>query len=300
VTDEPAADASEADETATLVDFGGGRRLERLGGVLVDRPHPAATGSPLASGAWSGAHLRYEEAGWACLRPLPRSWVARVSLPAGRLTRSLALHLRPAPSGQVGLFLEHVEAARWLAAALEPGDRVLSLFAHTGIATLAAAAAGALVTHVDSSRQALRTARDNAATSGLADAGIRWIHDDCATFVARLARRGERFTGLVLDPPSWGHGPKGQAFSIEEDLPDLLTRAAGLVDPSAAVVLLTAHTPGWVGDRLAGVLSPLGFAAASRARVESGTLACEDERGRRLCLGHFARLDSRRASHARA
>lgn len=296
---EPVGDRPVPDETATLVDFGAGRRLERLGGVLVDRPHPAATGPRLLSAAWSGAHLRYGEAGWACLRPLPRPWVVRVSLPSARFTASLALHVRPAPSGQIGLFLEHVEAARWLATAFEPGDRVLSLFAHTGIATLAAAAAGAQVTHVDASRQAIRTARDNAAASGLADTGIRWIHDDCAAFVARLARRGERFRGLVLDPPSWGHGPKGQAFSIDEDLPDLVTRAAGLVDSSAAVILLTAHTPGWVGGRLAGLLEPWGF-AAKRARVESGELACEDERGRRLCLGHFARLDSRRASDGRA
>lgn len=288
------------DESAVLVDFGAGRRLERLGGVLVDRPHPAAEGRRNAATAWDAAHLRWMHAGWQRMRPLPQPWIVRMPLPEGRLSTSLALHLRPAPSGQIGLFLEHIESARWLAAAIEPGDRVLSLFAHTGIATLAAAAAEARVTHVDASRQAIHTARHNAVASGLAGASIRWIHDDCKTFVGRLARRGERFRGLVLDPPSWGHGPKGQSFSIERDLPDLLTMAVGLLDHPSPILLLTTHTAGWDGHRLVGLLEPIVGNVPSGQRVESGTLACEDEGRRRLCLGHFARLPPRRTHDARA
>lgn len=172
-----------------LVDFGEGRRLEQFGGVLVDRPHPAATGLRLSGATWAETSLRYADGQWHASRPLPDPWMASVPLPGGRLTTSLVLHLRPSPSGQVGLFLEHVEVSRWLAGVLEPGDRILSLFAHTGVATLAAAAAGGCVTHVDASRQAIRTARDNASSSELAGSAIRWIHDDCPAFVARLAPR---------------------------------------------------------------------------------------------------------------
>lgn len=286
------------DSTATLVDFGEGRRLEQFGGVLVDRPHPAATGLRLSGAAWAEASLRYADGEWHASRPLPDPWMASVPLPGGRLTTSLVLHLRPSPSGQVGLFLEHVEVSRWLAGVLEPGDRILSLFAHTGVATLAAAAAGGCVTHVDASRQAIRTARDNASSSELARSAIRWIHDDCPAFVARLARRGERFRGIVLDPPSWGHGPNGQAFSIEKDLPTLVEMAAGLIDHPSPIVLVTSHTPGWDDRRLAALVESMPLAASSHSRVESGALACEDGSGRRLGLGHFARLSPRQSSDA--
>jgi len=299
VTGEALAGDGAALGTASLVDFGGGRRLERLGGVLVDRPHPAAEGPRRSAAAWNGVHLRIADGGWQFLRPLPHPWLARVPLPGGRLTTSLVLHLRPAPSGQIGLFLEQVEAVRWLAGTLHSGDRVLSLFAHTGIATLAAAAAGGVVTHVDASRQALQTARENVAASGMSPAAIRWIHDDCKAFVSRLARRGERFRGLVLDPPSWGHGPKGQPFSIDDDLSELMDLATGLLETLSPVILLTAHTPGWTGPRLTSLLEPMARKAASRPRVESGVLACEDEVGRRLCLGHFARLEAYEPNDAR-
>jgi 23S rRNA (cytosine1962-C5)-methyltransferase len=270
----------------SLVDFGGGRRLELLGGVLVDRPL-ALPDLPQRSrpGLWEAAGAVFSPAGWHFPTPTPDPWIVHISLDR---SKAIALEVRPAPSGQVGLFLEQMEQWRWLAAVTPPGARVLSLFAHSGAATLALAAAGADVVNVDASRPATAMARRNATASGLDAAPIRWICDDARAFVAREVRRGARYDGVVLDPPSWGHGSKGQAFSIDRDLLPLLSDIAGLLtSPPAGPVLLTCHSPGWNPRRLHGTLTDI-----FRGRIESGTLACDDAGGRPLALGAFARRSS--------
>lgn len=284
-----------------LVDFGAdaaghGRRLERLGGVLVDRPLPHAVGPRRLPGAWAEAGAIFVAghggaAGrWDLPRGLPDAWTAAVPLGATRLT----LEVRPAPSGQLGLFLEQVGQWRWLAATTPPGAVVLSLFGHSGAATLALAAAGAEVVHVDASRQALALARRNAEASGLGHVPIRWIHDDAAAFVRRQVRRGRGFSGAVIDPPSWGHGPRGEAFAIDRDLPPLLDDVAGLLAADRALphgpLLLTSHSPGWHPRRLRETL----LAACDRVglpapAIEDGQLECHDDAGRPLALGSFAR-----------
>jgi len=277
------APAPEKFRDPSLVDFGGGRRLELLGGVFVDRPLPLPDlprrGRP---GVWEAAGAVFTPAGWKFSVPVPDPWLVRVPLGA---SKAIALEVRPAPSGQVGLFLEQVEQWGWLAAVTAPGARMLSLFGHSGAATLALAVAGADIVHVDASRQATALARRNAAASGLDAAPIRWICDDARTFVAREVRRGARYDGVVLDPPSWGHGPKGQAFSIDRDLVPLLDVVAGLLaSPPAGPVLLTCHSPGWNPRRLHGTL-----ADTFGGRIESGTLTSADAGGRPLVLGAFAR-----------
>ncbi len=278
--------ATEKFRDPSLVDFGGGRRLELLGGVLVDRPL-ALPDLPQRSrpGLWEAAGAVFSPAGWHFPTPTPDPWIVHISLDR---SKAISLEVRPAPSGQVGLFLEQMEQWRWLAAVTPPGARVLSLFAHSGAATLALAAAGADVVNVDASRPASAMARRNATASGLEAAPIRWICDDARAFVAREVRRGARYDGVVLDPPSWGHGSKGQAFSIDRDLLPLLSDIARLVtSPSAGPVLLTCHSPGWNPRRLHGTLTDI-----FRGRIESGTLACDDAGGRPLALGAFARRSS--------
>lgn len=277
------APATEKFRDPSLVDFGDGRRLELLGGVLVDRPL-ALPDLPRRSrpGLWEAAGAVFSPAGWHFPTPAPDPWLVRVPL---RDTAAIVLEVRPAPSGQVGLFLEQMEQWRWLAAVTPPGPRVLSLFAHSGAATLALAAAGADVVHVDASRPATAMARRNATASGLDAAPIRWICDDARAFVAREVRRGARYDGVVLDPPSWGHGSKGQAFSIDRDLLPLLGDLARLLaSPPAGPVLLTCHSSGWNPRRLHGTLADI-----FGGRIESGTLACDDAGGRPLVLGAFAR-----------
>jgi len=288
-------------DDAVLMDFGRGRRLERLAGVLVDRPLPQARLPRRLPGRWAESSLSYtggpegesrisagEQAislprGWRQFGPLPDPW--RVAIPLHATL--LHLEVRPAASGQTGLFLEQAPQWSWLERVTPRGARILSLFAHSGAATLALAAAGAEVVHVDASRQAIGLARRNAAASGLASAPIRLVCEDARVFVQRELRRGSRYDGVVLDPPSWGHGPKGQAFSIDRDLPRLLDDLAGLVPaPAAGPLLLSCHSAGWTPSRLETALAAV---AGPQTRIESGPLTCTDASSRTIDMGAFAR-----------
>jgi 23S rRNA (cytosine1962-C5)-methyltransferase len=273
-----------------LLDLGGGARLERFGDRVVDRPHPAALGARGDPAAWRAANLRFHrDRGWSGEAVGLGSWPFEVG--------GVTLELRPTETGQVGLFPEHFAMLTWLSerVARAPDGRadsegrppaVLNLFAYTGLTTLALATSGAAVTHVDSSRPTVTWARHNAALSHASDRPIRWIVDDALTFTRREVRRGRRYDGVVLDPPSYGHGPAGQAWRIDDDLGYLLDGVGGLLEPDG-FVLLTAHSPGFDGDRLAAVLAAvLGRRAAP---VDRGDLGVSTDDGRRLELGAFAR-----------
>jgi len=215
-----------------------------------------------------------------------------VSLPVG--TATLRLEVKPAASGQIGVFLEQAAQWQWLTEHTPPGSEMLSLFAHSGAASLSLAAAGAEVVHIDASKPSVELARRNAAASGLAAAPIRWICEDAVTFVKRQLKRGASFSGAVLDPPSWGHGPKGQAFAIDRDLVPLLDDVATLMARHTAgprgPLLLTCHSPGWHPRRLHDTLSKAcRDAGLIGGRCESGPLTCTDDSGRTLELGSFAR-----------
>ena len=209
----------------------------------------------------------------------------------------LQLGLRPTDTGQVGLFPEHASTLGWLMGQVgsRTGDEapsVLHLFAYTGLATLAMARAGAAVAHVDASRPTVAWARENAARNDLASAPIRWLVEDAGAFVAREARRGRRYAGIVLDPPSYGHGGRGsRPWRIDVDLPALLAASRDLLADDG-FVLLTAHSEGH---------GPAGLEAALRATwgregrpIEAGELALTSEAGGRLDLGAYARWDRRR------
>jgi 23S rRNA (cytosine1962-C5)-methyltransferase len=275
-----------------LVDFGGGARLERFGDRLVDRPHPAALGSRRDPAAWLDADLRYDrDGGWTGSASGDMAWPIQLA--------GLTLELRPTDSGQVGIFPEHLSSLPWLIAQLHAADStrdgtqaevaapaVLHLFGYTGLITLALAASGAAVTHVDSARPTVAWARRNAAASTLEDRPIRWIVDDALAFTTREARRGRTYAGVVLDPPTYGHGPAGRSWRIDEDLPQLLEAVAGVLEPDG-FIMLTAHSPGFDGDHLASALTD---AIPRRSRKpERGGLDLSSVDGRRLDLGAFAR-----------
>jgi 23S rRNA (cytosine1962-C5)-methyltransferase len=292
-----------------LIDFGGAARLERFGERLVDRPHPGALGSRADPELWRDADLRFDrDRGWGGPADGAGAWSFE--------HERLRLELRPTDAGQVGLFPEHLDMLPWLRQQVEaqatgdagadagpgsdpsPGSdanlrsdarspSVLHLFAYTGLATLAMATAGASVTHVDASKPTVTWARRNAGLSDLADRPIRWIVDDAVDFTSREARRGHRYDGIVLDPPSYGHGPGARPWRLEEDLAALLDACGAVLRPGG-FVLLTAHTPGFDADRLAELVA--GTVGASRRDVEGGHLGVATEDGRELELGAFARL----------
>ena len=268
-----------------LLDVGGGARLERFANRVIDRPLPTALGARRDPDAWRTADLRFErDRGWSGDVEARRPWPIEID--------GVTLELRPTEAGQVGLFPEHAAMLPWLrqqvAARNEVGEvpAVLHLFAYTGLVTLALAAAGARVTHVDAARPTVGWARTNATLSGLADRPIRWIVDDATAFTGREVRRGRRYAGVVLDPPSYGHGPGAAQWRIGDDLPPLLAAIAGLLVPDG-FVLLTAHTPELGPDRLAGMIAR----ALDRpiASVEPGDLDLVTTDGRRAELGAFAR-----------
>jgi 23S rRNA (cytosine1962-C5)-methyltransferase len=260
-----------------LLDHGGGARLERFGDRVVDRPAPSALEDRGGPAAWATADLRFDrDRGWSGPRADDGPW----TLHAGALT----LELRATDAGQVGLFPEHAAMLPWLRE--RAAGSVLHLFAYTGLVTLALAAEGASVTHVDASRPAVAWARRNAELSGLTERPVRWIVDDARGFVEREVRRGRRYGGIVLDPPSYGHGTGGTPWHLEEDLAGLLVAARRVLDPGG-FALLTAHTPGFGPDRLArAVADGLGRPLAA---VETGDLSIEAADGGHLTLGAFAR-----------
>jgi 23S rRNA (cytosine1962-C5)-methyltransferase len=290
-----------------LIDAGGGRRLERFGELVVDRPAPMAEDPPREPDAWTATDLRFDRyVGWTSVADGdPQPWVVEDG--------DLRFELRPTDTGQVGLFPEQAPNRAWVRSAIAemiasaapraaPGANppvdagadpapplsVLNLFAYTGAMTLAVAATGAAVAHVDGSRPAVAWARHNAELSGLADRPIRWLVDDVETFVLREVRRGRGYDAVILDPPSYGHGSRGTTWRLEDRLDPLLDACAELTGDDPAFVLLTAHTPGFGPDRLADALG--GAFGRRQSEVEAGELGLRARSGAHLRLGAWARI----------
>ena len=267
-----------------LLDFGAGRRLERFGGVVVDRPCPAAENHRRTSSEWK-ATVRYSRRGsagtWSGATKIQQPWVMELE--------AQCFHLQLTDSGQVGVFPEQAENWKWIRKKLvgRPECRILNLFAYTGGSTIAAALAGASVTHVDSARSVVNRARKNAVESGLANSTIRWIVEDAPKFVAREVKRGNRYDGIILDPPSYGHGPKNEEWKLSRDLFGLLQDCARLLTDRPGIFLLSCHTPGFGAPELSAAVSTCLFGSCG-AGVRTQTLSLIAADGRRLSAGAAA------------
>jgi len=323
-----------ASDQYELIDFGGGRRLERFGPWRLDRPCPAAEGFARAQpDAWQEADARFdrsegEEGRWSLGRELPAQWTIAHGL--------LSFELKRAPAGHLGVFPEQAANWDWIAEQLRKrgqsllskgtvpvgkrgqsllskgtvpvGKRgqsllskgtvpfscpfsplkILNLFAYTGGSTLTAAAAGAEVVHVDAAGNTVGWARRNAELSGLADRPIRWITEDALKFVKRELRRGSRYDAVVLDPPSYGHGPRGEVWRLSKHLPQLLELCGQLTAGRRRFMLLTCHTPGFDPARLEAMMAealgetgegtvtarPLTIRSAAGGELPSGVVVC--------------------------
>jgi len=271
-----------------LVDAGDGRRLERFGPRLVDRPAATALDPRRSPREWRAADLRFEPGeGWEGEEAARSPWQVTLD--------GLTLELRPTASGGLGIYPEHAANLAWLAeqvrarAVMGSGaqPQVLNLFAHTGLATLATAIAGAAVAHVDAARAAVAWARRNAELSALVEAPIRWLVDDALSFVEREARRGRRYVGFVVDPPSFGRAG-GRQWRLADELPALLA-ACRAIAAEDAFVLLTAHTAGLDGHDLRQALR-FSFAVRREASLEVVPQELAATSGARLELGWAVRL----------
>ncbi len=270
---------SNPDTDYRLLDSGNGRKLERFGPVVLDRPCAQAVWRPaLPASAWARTHAfftREEGNRWLVRRPLPEAWQTSIE--------GILFEVRTTEFGHVGVFPEHARAWRWLAGlrARLPAERanlsVLNLFAYSGGATLAAARLGFRVCHLDASRKMVTWARRNAELNGLEAAPIRWIVDDVHKFLARELRRGARYDGIIADPPSFGRGTRQELFKIDTHLPDLLDRCRGLLAPERGFLFLTCHTPGYTPLVLTHLLSQsLGGRGGT---VEAGEMVLEGGEG---------------------
>ena len=227
-----------------LLDCGGGEKLERWGDQILVRPDPQAIwDTPRTDPRWRTADGRYSRShtggGSWDKRTLPPSWDIRY--------RDLTFRVKPMNFKHTGLFPE--QAANWdfamdqIRRAGRP-IRVLNLFAYTGGATLSAAKAGAAVTHVDASKGMVTWAKENAAASGLSDAPIRWLVDDCVKFVEREIRRGNHYDGIIMDPPSYGRGPKGEIWKIEESIYPFIELTTQILSDDPLFFLINSYTTG--------------------------------------------------------
>ncbi len=228
-----------------LLDTSAGERLERWGDVILIRPDPQIIwNTEKKHPLWRRAHARYLRSSsggghWENYRAMPDSW----PIHRGALT----FQLKPMGFKHTGIFPEQAVNWDWMtrkiAAAGRP-VRVLNLFAYTGGATCACAAAGAQVCHVDASKGMVAWARQNGQLSGLGDKPIRWLVDDCAKFVQREARRGNVYDGIVMDPPSYGRGPGGEVWKLEEQLFGLVSLCLPILSAQPLFFLLNSYTTG--------------------------------------------------------
>lgn len=227
-----------------VLDCSEGEKLERWGEYRLIRPDPQVIwDTPKKNPAWKkpNAHYHRSKMGggeWEFF-DLPKQWKLSYN--------NLVFHLKPFSFKHTGLFPEQAVNWDWFGAKIRDAGRpirVLNLFAYTGGATAAAAAAGANVTHVDASKGMVTWAKENAAASGLAEAPVRWIVDDCVKFVEREIRRGKSYEGIIMDPPSYGRGPKGELWKIEDSIYSLVKLCASLLSDQPLFFLINSYTTG--------------------------------------------------------
>jgi len=284
-----------------LLDFGLGRKLERIGNFIVERPCPGAVFPNQGSVYWLQTHLSYDANG-------PGRWNYHSSWKHSQADASkdwecnvdgLRLHLKPTLAGQIGIFPEHWAHWPWLMERIHSNTfscfertRVLSLFAYTGATTMALARAGCEVTHVDASKPTVAWAKENCNLSVLNAMPIRWIVDDANAFVKRELRREKRYDLIILDPPTYGHGVQGARWEIRRDLPQLLQDCWQLLSEERLGVLLCGHSSHIrIRDLNNQLIQSYGRSNVGECEVTQAFLT--DAVGRKLDCGFAARYSMR-------
>ncbi len=272
-----------------LIDSGNFEKLERFGKYITIRPEPQAIWRPgLSDKEWiKQAHVKFQQkssaAGdWKKLKDMPDQW--KIQYPLGE--KSITLRLGLTNFKHVGVFPE--QAVNWnyiydtLKSFKKEQPRFLNLFAYTGAASLAAKAAGADVVHVDSIKQVVSWASDNMKYSNLDN--IRWVVEDAMKFVQREVKRGNKYNGIILDPPSYGHGPNGEKWKLEENIMEMMEGVAQLLDPEENFLILNAYSLGF------SALVIENFLKGDSKDLETGELYLHSKTDQKLPLGVFGRF----------
>jgi 23S rRNA (cytosine1962-C5)-methyltransferase len=277
-----------------LLDSGAGQKLEQVGPYRLVRPEAEAIWQPrLPEKEWRDAHAVFEPSAeengghWEMHRPLPERWQAEYE--------GLKFYLQTTNSRHLGAFPEQSTGWDWIGSQVKTAARplrVLNLFGYTGIASLAAARAGAQVTHLDASKKVVTWASDNLKLSGLGHLPVRWIVDDALKFVQREARRNAVYDGLILDPPKFGRGPKGEVWEFYKLIPELLNSCRQILSDQPQFVLLTAYAVKASALTLHTAVSEM--MSSFTGVTEAGELALlEKSGGRLLSTAIFARWSAR-------
>lgn len=258
-----------------LLDSGNQKKFEQFGDHKIVRPCAGALWKPLLSKWDADAFFTREEKNeWK--GDLPKEWMVE--------HEGIRFKLFPTDFGHLGIFPEHSTLWNWAAALIDKDCVVLNLFAYSGGATLAFAKAGASVCHVDASQGMVRWAKENARLNGLQNHPIRWIVDDAMKFLKREIRRGRKYDGILLDPPSFGRGAKGEVFKIERDLTELLSLCKELLSKDARFLTCSNHTNSVTPTVLQHI-----FEEILPGKVETGELLLSGENCRAIPTGSYAR-----------
>jgi 23S rRNA (cytosine1962-C5)-methyltransferase len=288
---------SKPEKDYELLDSGGGEKLERYGNVTVSRPDPQALWNKSApEHIWGAADAKFttttkteEKKSWKIKSGIPEKW----NIEFGNLKFVIKL----SAFKHTGLFPEQKANWKWVEEAVSKKSKenkisVLNLFGYTGGATLAASKAGADVVHVDGSKAAITWAKENAALSGLAEKNIRWILDDALAFVKREAKRGNKYHGIIMDPPAFGRGPIGEVWKIEDGFLELLKACKEILAPEPLFVLINGYASGYSAI---GYQNSLEFLMKDfSGTIQVGEVAIQESRSERLLpSGIFARWQAK-------
>ncbi len=275
-----------------LLDSGNSARLERFGKFVLARPDPGALWHrSLPEKDWDQANAEFtrsveDKGAWVVRGEMPERWMMHY--------KEISFYAKLTPFKHTGVFPE--QAANWdfIVERIVTGDRVLNLFGYTGIPSVLAAKLGAHVTHVDASKPSIGWAQENMELSGLPENAIRWILDDALKFVKREVRRGAKYDAIIMDPPAFGRGAKGEVWKFHEQFPELLAEAVQLIDPTTfKFVIINAYAVSLPALMLKNMLEDFAVLAKltdAQPKIDYGELVLEQKNARKLSTGIFGRL----------
>lgn len=273
-------------EKYALLDSGDQQKLERFGNYLIVRPCSQALWRPmLPKEHWERADAQFSRDGgnaWNWKKKLPDSWIAEIE--------GVRFKIAPTDFGHLGVFPEHSllwKSMKEIIARQKTPPQILNLFAYSGGATLAAAQAGARVCHLDASKGMVAWARENAELNQLSSAPIRWIVDDVVKFLKREIKRGNRYDGIILDPPSFGRGSQGEVFKIERDIHEILQLCCAVLSENPLFLIFTTHTPGMTPIVMGHLLRQK--MQSFNGHIETAEMILASEKGIAIPSGSFAK-----------